>query len=620
MSQDSPTEAHERRHWFPRGVVIFFGLVIALVVALALLRPSWLGRDDDETSTAGNTFVQDLAGLGRPDGISLSDDNATSTSFTVAVPRDSTIHAAELTLVGRTQASSAGTVFLRVLVDGDSQYVEELEHGEHDLDVDVPVPDDALADGSVRVQVRLTGGLDQQQCNLDETLGALVVLDAAKTRLHGPLDDPLHTVRDLVAGLEHDVTLDLALPRSVKDPQQWLETAAQLGVALTQEGHAVSFADVTDGLSGGDGSHVLVGPADAVADLGWEPVSGGDGTVAVGTVEDVAHLAVIAPSADVVPTFLATDAVTTADGPATSPESLQVDRPAGDEVSLASIGANTDVQQLTGSSSWRVPFSLADLPGGSVPTAVRLAFQVPTVTDDARWLVQVQLNGRQIASPVLSGSGTQRVTVAIPAGQELVRNQLAVTLIRDRDLGGCDVQTPTYDVQLLPESALVLGGSGAGFTAVPGDFSAGFDLDIPASSTDAPAATLAGLVPTLAEFSGWQQVADFAWDGTPGSRPFLAFGPVPAGVTVPVTVADGRLTGAGFDLQSFTDGLVVQHVSPPASTSGLVVTPVGDAADVVLPAFGREVARVVATDGGGFVVDGSGRVVGVPSTRSEMTP
>ncbi len=620
MSQNSPTAAPERRHWFPRGVVIFFGLVIALVVVLALIRPSWLGRDDDETSTTGTSFVQDLAGLGKPAGISLSDDNATSASFTVAVPRDSTIQTAELTLVGHTQASSAGTVFLRVLVDGYSQYVGELDPGEHDLDVDVPVPDDALADGSVRVQVKLTGGLDQQQCNLDETLGALVVLDATKTRLHGPLDDPLHTVRDLVAGLEHDVTLDLALPTTGADAQPWLETAAQLGVALTQEGHAVSFADVTDALSGGDGSHILVGPADAVADLGWQPGSGSGGTVAVGTVEDVAHLAVIATSSDVVPTFLATDPVTTADAPATSPESLQIERPAGDEVSLESIGASTDVQQLIDSSSWRVPFSLSDLPGGSVPTAVRLAFQVPTVTDDARWLVQVELNGRQIGSPVLHGSGTQRVTVAIPAGQELVRNQLTVTLIRDRDLGGCNVRTPTYDVQLLPESALVLGGSDAGFTAVPAGFSAGFDLDIPASSTEAPAATLTGLVPTLAEFSGWQQVADFAWDGAPGARPFLAFGPVPAGVTVPVTVADGRLTGSGFDLQSFTDGLVVQLVSPPARTPGLVVTPVGDAADVVLPAFGRESARVIATDGGGFVVDGSGRVVVVPSTRSETTP
>lgn len=617
--QTPPEPGH--RHWFPRGALVFFALVAVLVFLLVLLRPSWFGRDDDsQTSTSGTTFEQDLAGLGQPQGISLSDDNATSSSFTMAVPRDSRLHNATLTLAGRTQSSEPGTVFLRVLVDGTSQYVGQLADGEEHLDVDVPVPDDALDDGSIKVQVRLTGSLDQQRCNIDQSLGALVVLDGDKTRLHGSLDDRLHSVRDLVAGLEHDVTLDLALPTSGADAQAWFETAAQLGVALTQEGHEVSYADVTDDLSGDDGSHVLVGPADAVADLGWDADGDATGSVQVGEVDDVAHLAVTEPSADVVPTFLATDAVTTADAEATSPRSLEVEQLGGNRVSLASLGANTDVQQLTSSRSWRVPYSLADLPGGAVPRAVRLGFQVPAASADTRWVAQVQLNGRLVASPELDGPGQQQVTVALPAGQELLRNQLTVTLLRDRDLGGCQVRQTTYAVQLLPESSLVLGGRGAGFTGIPATFADGFDLDLPASSTDSPAETLTSVVPTLAEFSGWQQVADTSWDGTPGDRPFLAFGPVPDGVRAPVTLADGRLAGAGFDLQAFDDGLVVERATTSAGVTGLVVTATGDTAGAVVPAYGREVARVVATAGGGFVVTESGRVVSVPPTRAETTP
>jgi cellulose synthase operon protein B len=255
-----------------------------------------------------------------------------------------------------------------------------------------------------------------------------------------------------------------------------------------------------------------------------------------------------------------------------------------------------------------------------VPTAVRLGFQVPAASSDTRWVVQVQLNGRLVASTQLAGSGTQQVNVALPAGQEKLRNVLTVTLLRDRDVGGCNVRQTTYAVQLLPESALVLGGRGAGFTGVPATFATGFEVVLPASSADAPAETLTSLVPTLAEFSGWQQVADVSWDGSPGARPFLSFGPVPDGVKAPVSLADGRLSGSGFDLQSFADGLVVETATATAGGSGLVVTATGDTADAVVPAYGREVARVIATRGGGFVVSGSGRVVTVPPTRAETSP
>ena len=128
---------------------------------------------------------------------------------------------------------------------------------------------------------------------------------------------------------------------------------------------------------------------------------------------------------------------------------------------------DTSVQQITDRRSWRVPYSLGDLPGGGVPDSLRLGMLVPPTTDDARWLVEVRLNDELVDSLLLPGTGAQTVVAAIPAGRELVRNELVVTLIRDRDVGGCNVRQTSYDVQLLPGSDLTLGAGGTGFTAVP---------------------------------------------------------------------------------------------------------------------------------------------------------
>jgi hypothetical protein len=90
-------------------------------------------------------------------------------------------------------------------------------------------------------------------------------------------------------------------------------------------------------------------------------------------------------------------------------------------------------------------------------------------------------------------------------------------------------------------------------------------------------------------------------------------------VRAPVKLVDGRLSGSGFDLQSFTDGLVVAGATSAAGRPGLVVTSAGDTADAEVPAYGRESARVIATSGGGFVVSDSDRVVTVPPTRAEAS-
>ncbi|WP_127783391.1 hypothetical protein [Rhodococcus sp. X156] len=446
-----------RRTWLPIGALVFL-LVAALVVGgVALLRPAWFTQDEEDDVPVDRAFSASLLDIGETNGIRLSDDTTTSQSFTVPVPVDSRVDDLVLNLRGHTQVAEASTDFLRVLVDGEAVYVDQLEAGEHALDADIDLPESLAEDGSLTVQVRTTGSLDQRFCNITTELGALVVLDPDRTRVRGTLDEPLRTVRDVVAGINHEVTL--VLPPGARS-REWYETAARLGAFLTQQGRVVSYsAQVPDGGDGegGRGTPVLLGPPDVLATLDW--VAGtDDGSVRVGERADEATLGVVEPAADVVPTFLTTSTVTTADAGSTAPRTVRLERSGAGPVTLDSLGVDTSVQQITDRRSWRIPYSLADLPGGAVPTSFGLAMLIPATTADARWLVEVRLNDELVASSSLS-AGRQSAVAPLPASAQRVRNEVVVTLIRDRDLGGCNVRQTSYDVQLLKQSSLALGGT-----------------------------------------------------------------------------------------------------------------------------------------------------------------
>lgn len=600
--------------WVPWAAVAFLVAVLAAVVMVALVRPTWFDTPVEEDFDY--PYEKDLAAIGRVDGLYLSDDNSTSQTVTLPVPRDSEVELAILDLKGSTEVGASSTVYLRVLADGISVLVEELPVGRHDLEEKIVLPPSVTDDGSVRVQVRTSGNVDQRRCNLSENLGAWVHLDPDGTRIRAGLDEPVHTVRDAVTELDQDVTLVLATPES---DREWYATALRVATALTQAGHSVDYVVADDELPDVDGSPVLVGPSGALDGLGWEALGDDDASapagLAVGSLDGGSVLAVVAPEADVIGTFLTTSAVTTADGETSAPLTETPARLEGDSVTLAALGADTSVQQISDRRSWRASYSLADLPGGSVPVAIELELEIPVTTDDARWLVQVRLGDQLVDSLRLPGAGAQSARVELPPDLEMLRDQITVTLIRDRDIGGCHVRQTSYDVQLLPTSRLLLGGTGAGFTAVPASFSGGYDLLLPTDVLVDPAASLAAVVPTVAEFSGWQQQPRLVFDGAPGGRPFLLVGDPPPALEAPVDLADDRLSAAGFDLESFTDGLVLQTVVVDGDTN-LVLTPVGTPDDVV-PDYGRESARVVATAGGGFVVDGSGQVVSDPPVRAE---
>lgn len=616
-SQPTHHGAAERRHavrrWIPGGAAVILVIILALVAVFILVRPGWFETPFQEGPPPELAYIKSLADLGERDGIRLSDDGTLAKAVTAPLPVDSRVDHAHLLLAGRAQVAEASTVFLRVLADGESVYVDELKPGNHDVKAEILLPPGVLDDGSVTVQMRLTGALDEGTCNPTNELGSFVLLDPAETRIEATLYNPVYSVRDAVGALNRDVTLEVAAP---KEDRAWFETAARMGVALTQRGYRVSYHAVADSPPGNWRSRILLGPVDRLTELGWTaPEDAGPRTWQVGRIDDTAVLALTDPAAQAAAPFLLTDAVTTADSAANESRVDSPEEPVGDAVSLAPLGMDTAVQRIGDRRVWRTPYWLTELPGGRVPREVRLQLRLPLIGEEARWMVQIQLNGQLLDSVQLAGgSATQDVTVPIPEGIEALRNDLAVTLLRDRDLVGCTTRSPSYDVQLLPTSSLVLGGPGAGLTAVPADFAAGFDILLPSSSTDDPATSLAALVPTLAHFRGWLQPMSFVWDGLPSDRPFFLFGNPPSGVDVPVRLVDGRLVAAGFDLQAFQNGLVVERASAGAAR-GLVVIAMGRPPDNPVP-YGREAARLVTgVDGGVVVSDPGGILTPAPTER-----
>lgn len=594
------------RRWLPGGAAVILVIVLALVAIFIVVRPGWFETPLQEGPPPELAYIKSLADLGERDGVRLSDDNALAKTVTSPLPVDSRVDHARLLLAGRAQVPESSTVFLRVLADGESVYVDELKPGNHDLKSEILLPPGVLDDGSVTVQMRLTGALDEGTCNPTNELGSFVLLDPVATRIEATLFKPLYSVRDAVGALNRDVTLELAAP----EDRAWFETAARMGVALTQRGFRVSYHTVADAPPGNWRGRILLGPADLLTELGWTGAQdAGSGTWRVGRIDDTAVLALTDPAAQAAAPFILTDAATTADSATNESRVDSPEEPSGDAVSLAPLGMDTAVQRIGDRRVWRTPYWLTELPGGRVPRELRLQLRLPLIGEEARWMVQAQLNGQLLDSVELAGgNATQDVIVPIPEGIEALRNDLSVTLLRDRDLVGCTTRSPSYDVQLLPTSSVVLGGPGAGLTAVPADFAVGFDILVPSSSTDDPATSLAALVPTLAQFSGWlQQQTPFVWDGLPSNRPFFLFGNPPPGVDAPVRLTDGRLLAAGFDLQAFQNGLVVERAAA-GPARGLVVIPVGRPSDNPVP-YGREEARLVTGVGGGVVVSDAGRIL-----------
>ncbi|MEU1982128.1 hypothetical protein [Nocardia sp. NPDC019395] len=605
----------ERGRTVPRSAWWILGIALVVLLAFVIVRPTWFTQDYDDTSLhvpAERHFDRTLAGLGYADGAWLGDESP-SLSFPVTLPVDSGREQTRLHLRGSTQVAQDSTVFLAVEVNGRQVYRSELARGDNELDVLVDVPQYLAVDGQLRVRVHTEGMLNNQVCVNDRSAGMRIHLDP-ETVVEAALDEPIHTIRDAVASWDRRLTVVLA-----DQSDTWRTTAAQLGVTLTRAGYQVDFADRLP--ESDEHSVLLVGPPQQLTELtGWDAGDPAGNGIALGTVTDTPVVGVIEPDGSLIGNFLTEPVSGTADSAGSAPRALATPPITGDQVGLEAFGADMSVTQVAESHRWRAGYSLADLPGGRLPRAVRVGFRLPASPDDLTWVLNVELNGQLLDSRRLDRSGGE-VVIPLPAGAHLLDNQLTLTVQRDRDLGGCDVRVTSYPIQLTGVSALELGDETApGFTGLPRDLAPGFSVYVPEAAGADISSLLDATVPVLSEFVPAQYSPTFRWNTQPApGQPFVLVGQSPE-VNPPVSVRDGRLVaGPGqpaLDISSFDNGIVVDRATSRGGAAGLVIQPVGDIGPVPLPAFGPESAQVVTAQGS-FAVNADGSVATAGPGRTD---
>ncbi|QDQ96251.1 hypothetical protein [Tomitella fengzijianii] len=618
---DRPPEEQEPRYHagengrrVPRSAWLVLGVAVVVLAAFLIARPYWFGGDTDSLHVpADRHYSKSLAAMGYPDGIRLSDDTPTAT-FTATLPVDAGPGKTRVQLRGSTQVAENSTVFLTIAVDGTPLLRRSLPTGVNELRETISVPAGAVEDGQVRVRASVDGTLHDGICMPDHSAGMLVTL-TPDTLVESALARPVRTVRDAVAVWDEDMTIVLA-----DHGDEWRTAAMQLGVALTQQGHAVSYAGTVP--RSGVGDAVIVGPPGALGRLGWNGPGAGDDAIVVGTVGDTAVVAMVAPQAGAIARLVTTPAQASADAVSSDPRAVTstgIADLANGEVGLASLGADTTEQQIAMVRRWRVSYSTADLPGGRAPDALRVAIQLPASPPDLTWVMNIQLNGKFIDSRTLEHTADP-VSIDLPVAEQRLSNSLVIEVQRDRDLAGCDVRVTGYPIQLLDTSSLVMGDSAAaGLAGVPAALASGFAVYVPDTEPEQTDALLTAAVPTLAAFTPAMYTPDVHWGAAPApDRPFVLLGAA-RDVGTLAHVQDGRLVaGAGeaaLDVTSFAAGVLTQCATGPAGAAGLAVQTVGEPGRLPLPDFGRECAQVAVT-GGAFALDRSGAVVGTGTPRT----
>ncbi|RVW07242.1 hypothetical protein EGT67_22030 [Prescottella agglutinans] len=608
--------AGEKGRTVPRSAWWILGLALVVLLSFVVVRPSWFTKDADDTSLdvpPDRHFTKTLAGSGHADGVWLT-DGSPSTSYLVTLPTDSGRDETRLHLTGTTQVADDSTVFLVVSMDGQQVYKDQLPAGNSTLDAFVGVPEQLASDGQVRVQVRAEGTRHDEICTPDHSAGMQIHLDPTSV-VEAALTEPIHTVRDAVASWDRRITVALA---DVGD--QWRTTAAQLGMALTREGHEVVYAEAPP--ASDPRNSILVGPADELAEkFGWASDEEGGAGVVVGSVDDTPVTGIVEPDGALLSTFLLEPTVATADSGGADPRAVTTAKPVGDQVSLEALGADMSVGQITETRRWRATYSLADLPGGRIPQSVRVEVALPASPDDLTWILNADLNGNLVGSQRLNPTAGV-VTIALPPARQLLENTLTLTVERDRDLGGCNVRVTSYPIQLRGESALLLGDDpGAGFTALPRQLAAGFAVYIPDAGAADAIGQLNAVTPALTAFVPAHYDPEFRWNTQPApGKPFILVGDSPE-VSTPVQMRDGRIVAgpdaAMLNLSSFDNGTMVETATVAGGAPGLAIEYVGDIGNTPLPDFGRESAQVV-TPQGSFVVADDGTIA--PTTPVRRDP
>lgn len=541
-------------------------------------------------------------------------------AVTLPLVRDQAPRAVRLVLTGEQDVGPETVTALQVTVNGRRVMERRLTPGRRTFNWVFDLTPELGGESNARIAFQLSGDLPEELCHNERSMGAMVAF-TAESGVEVDLDGPLTSVRDVMALTPRRVII------AMEEGDAWFELAVRLGARLARNGYEIEMIDLSAAaelVQPGTRGLILAASPDALRRAGFTPVRerapagagryrrAGATLVAVmdaGRFETVdfltSEMASIARS-DVI------DAVLFEDMP--SDASM---------APLSAFGADTSVQNISNTRTWRMEYALSDLPGGRLPEAAAFDLRLPQGPDGFTNLAHTFLNGEMIDSRRLEGGTENRFTVGLPPHLQLMSNELAVTLQRDRNLGGCTISQQRYPVQLSAESGLILarGDGAAGFTALPPLFGDGLLVRLPAGM-DAPerlisarvaAEAIARFVPRRADFDIEFAVVD---NGASDriTRPFLAINNMPGNAEAPLRVYADRLVmdsraGAGdTDVRALSDLALLQAArarlnpnapagEPAIYAQGLLVHAIDNAPSMLGAALGREFVSIVHADG-----------------------
>lgn len=124
-------------------------------------------------------------------------------------------------------------------------------------------------------------------------------------------------------------------------------------------------------------------------------------------------------------------------------------------VSIDTLTDDTLSRTFRGSRRWSIPYTLADLPAGQVPTVLKLSIKTSRLMGEVPWIARVSLNGNLISSFSLPGATDQHdLSIPLPADLQGLTNSVDIALIDGSPQADICAQRPDVEAQLLPVSQL----------------------------------------------------------------------------------------------------------------------------------------------------------------------
>ncbi|WBQ11867.1 hypothetical protein L2D00_08390 [Hyphomonadaceae bacterium BL14] len=541
-------------------------------------------------------------------------------AVTLPLVRDQAPRAVRLVLTGEQDVGPETVTALQVTVNGKRVMERRLTPGRRTFNWVFDLTEDMAGASEARVAFQLSGDLPQDLCHNERSMGAMVAF-TAQSGVEVDLDGPLTSVRDVMALTPRVVTIGL------EEGDSWFELAVRLGARLARNGYQIEMVDLSTAaemVQPGTRGLILAASPEALRRAGFTPVRE-RAPAGAGLYRRAGATLVALMDAERFETvnFLTSEMASIARSDVIDAVLFEDLAPDAAMTPLSAFGADNSVQNISNSRTWRMEYALSDLPGGRLPEAVALDLRLSEGPDGFTNLVHTVLNGEMIDSRRLQPGVDSRFAVGLPPHLHGLTNQLAVTLQRHRDTGGCEISQQRFPVQLSADSGLMMarGAGAAGFTALPPAFSDGLLVRLP-SEMNGPERLVNGRVAAEAIARFAPRRAELAFEfvevdnGGSGriTRPFLTVNNMPVNAEAPLRVYADRLvmdTGsfdANADVRALSDLALLQASrarlnpnAPPGEPAvyvpGLLVHAIDQAPSMMGAALGREFVSIVHADG-----------------------